>query len=397
MRHWLTFCTAALVAVTFFFTSLASAEAENRIVLRPHVLKDPGTGNMDSHVVLAPVGWKVEGGGWWPPPQLFKILPSQDIKVTAPDGRQVHVGPAMAAVDIRPSEVILQQLGMVRPPEGSIDAGNLVLYMPDNLMQWRSWLQDTILPKAYPQARNIRVTNLSVVPEMTAMLQRAIEPMKQQHMQLAQQSQMMGVPMNAFADGAFLSAHVTLEEDGQQWEMLFVFGHAFFGTDTQMGRQIHWVIEPNIGFRAPAGQLESNMPLLMTIANSVQQTPQWTRMKADHMAKMNQIAIKGAADRSRIIAESNREIGRIITEGYQARQASQDESHRQFINAIRGVEEYNDPSKEYPVQLPNNYQHVYSNSNGDYILTNDPMYNPNADPVLNNLNWNRLDVYKPQR
>ena len=119
-------------------------------------------------------------------------------------------------------------------------------------------------------------------------------------------------------------------------------------------------------------------------------------MKSDHNAKMNQIAAKGAADRSRIIADSNREISRMITEGYENRVRSQDESHRKFINAIRDVEEYHDPSKDYPVQLPNNYNHVYSNSNGDYILTNNPNYDPNRDQSINNLNWNRLEVYQPQ-
>lgn len=395
MRYGLNFCLAAVVAIVFL--SASHATGQDRIVLKPHLVKDPGSGNMDSHVLLVPAGWQVEGKAWWPPPQLFNILPSQDIKVTAPDGRQVHVGPSISAVDFRPSPATLQQLGIQRPAEGSVDGGNLVLYMPDNLPQWQAWLQNKTLPQAFPQARNIRVTNLSVVPELTAVLRKALEPIKQQQMQLVQQSQMMGIPMNAFADGAFLAAHATMEENGKQWEMLFVFGTVFFGSDNQMGRQIHWAVEPNIAFRAPAGQLEANMPLMMAVANSVQPTPQWSRMKADHSAKMNQIAAKGAADRSRIIADSNREVSRIINEGYENRVRSQDESHRKFVNAIRGVEEYNDPSKDYPVHLPNNYNHVFSNSNGEYILTNDVNYNPNSDQSINNLNWNRLEVHQPQR
>lgn len=397
MRYVMNFCLAAVSAVVLLSASHALAQAGDRIVLKPHVVKDPGSGNMDSHVVLVPAGWQVEGQAWWAPPQLFNILPSQDIKVTAADGRQVHIGPSVSAVDIRPTPAMLQQMGIQRPAEGSVDGGNLVLYMPDNLPQWQAWLQNKILPQAHPRARNIRVVNLSVVPELTAVLRKALEPIKQQQMQLVQQSQMMGIPMNAFADGAFLAAHATMEENGQQWEMLFVFGTVFFGSDNQMGRQIHWAVEPNIAFRAPAGQLEANMPLMMAVANSVQPTPQWSRMKADHIAKMNQIAAKGAADRSRIIAESNREVSRMITQGYESRMASQDESHRKFVNAIRGVEEYNDPNKEYPVHLPNNYDHVFSNPNGEYILTNDVNYDPNRDQAINNQNWDRLKVYQPQR
>lgn len=368
-----------------------------RVVLKPHVTKDPGSGNMDSHVVLVPAGWTVEGGAWWPPAQLFKILPSQDIKVTGPDGTQVHIGASIAAVDFRPSAYTVQQLGISRPQEGSVDSGSLVLYMPDNLPEWQGWLQNKILPQSYPKARNIRVTNLAIIPELTAILRRQIEPLKQMTFQNAQQMQAMGQPTTPFADGAFLAAHVTLEEGGQQWEQLHIFGSVFFGSDNQLGRQIFWAIEPNVTYRAPAGKLESSMPLMMAIANSVQPTPQWTKMKSDHIAKMNQIAAKGAADRSRIIADSNREISRIITEGYESRMASQDESHRKFINAIRDVEEYKDPSRDYPVHLPNNYDHVYSNGNGEYILSNDVNYDPNRDQNINNLNWDRLEVYKPQQ
>src|SRR3954469_9909995 len=57
------------------------------IVLKMATVSDPGSGNMPSHTILAPAGWKVEGSAWWPPPALFNILPTQDIKVIAPDGR----------------------------------------------------------------------------------------------------------------------------------------------------------------------------------------------------------------------------------------------------------------------------------------------------------------------
>lgn len=370
---------------------------QERIVLRVHTLKDKGMNNMDSHRVLAPEGWSVEGGGWWPAPQYFKTLPSQDIKVTAPDGRQVHVGPGLALTDIRLSPMVAQQLGVAPPREGSIDGGFLVMGMPDNLPGWQQWLQNRTLPQAFPTARNIRVTHVTVIPELMELMRRQLEPIRQQQAQLNQQMQMMGGGMSNFCDAAVLAAHCTYEMDGRQWEQLFIYGIAFLGTDSQMGRQIWWSVEPNIGFRAPAGQLDANMTLMMAIANSVAPTPEWARMKSDHIGKMNEISARGAAERSRIIAQSNREISRIINDGYAAHQRTMDETHRKVINGIRGVEEYVDPSQEYPVQLPQHYQHVFGSGNGEYILTNDPMYNPNADQAFNNRNWDPLKVYQPQQ
>ena len=45
---------------------------------------------------------------------------------------------------------------------------------------------------------------------------------------------------------------------------------------------------------APEGQLDSALPTLMDIAMSVREVPNWSRLKAQHLAKMQQIKIEGA-------------------------------------------------------------------------------------------------------
>lgn len=357
------------------------------VVMKPVTLTDPGMSGMESHTVLVPAGWKAEGGGWWPGANFFRVLPSQDIKVVAPDGCIVRVGPGIAAVDFYPNP----QLGVARPAEGGVDNGYPVLYMPHDIDQWKTWLLEKGIAKSYPDAKNIRLKQLLVIPELTQLMQKQLEPIKQLQEQQNQQSAGLS---RSFLDGSVYGATVTYEQEGKKWEHLFVYGASYLGMDSQLGRQLWWSIEPNVSYRAPAGELDAKLPLMMTIANSVRMTPQWQKMKADHMAKMNQIDRKGAADRSRIIAQSNREISKIITDGYKERQAIQDETHRQVINSIRGVEDYAVPGGSTTVQLPNTYDHVYGNSNGEYILTNDANYNPNTDPNLNNQTWNTLEVAK---
>ncbi len=370
-------------------TTAPAAPPRDAIVLTQHTLKDPGSNNMPSHTVLAPKGWAVEGNAFWPHPNFFRILPSQDIKATAPDGRQVHLGPNLGAIDYIPSHQS-QQMGFNRPEEGSASDGYLVLYMPENLDAWATFLKEKGIAQNYPEATDIHVNEVVIVPELTQVIKKQYEPILQQLAQQNQQSAMLGLNMQSAGDAAVLAANATYTLDGKRYEQLFVFGTSYLLTDSDTGRQVFWSIEPNVAYRAPAGELEKSMPLLMTIANSLRPTPQWAKMKADHIAKMNQIAAQGAADRSRIIAESNREISRIITEGYEQRQASMDRSHRQTINAIREVDDFTTPGSNTTVQLPYHYNHIYTNGNNEYILTDDALYNPNLDPTLNQHDWQTM-------
>lgn len=357
--------------------------AAGAIVLKMRTLLDPAMSNMPSFSVLVPTGWNVSGGAWWPPQNLMNIMPSQDVTVTAPDGRMVRVGPTLSVVDPRPA----QGAGAQRPAEGSTADGLPVIAMPYGVDQWRVFLQQRSIPQNFPNARNISVDQIVIIPELTAILQRKLAPGRQQQQQIDQQWIASGLQRQSTVDGAVLAASCKFEDNGQNYEMLMLFGTGFLAVDTQQGRQIYWGVEPNLTFRAPAGQLQANMPLMLTIANSVQMVPQWEQMKLDHMAKMHQIAAKGTADRSRIIADSGREIGKIITEGYEQRQATMDRTSQNVINSIRGVGDYTTPGSGTSVQLPSQYEHIFASGNGEYILTNDPLYNPNTDQNLSNQNW----------
>lgn len=384
----------ALIGLTFSspasVADAAGPATAPTIVMRRHVLVDKGMGGMKSHTVLAPDGWKVEGGAWWPGPGFFKILPSQDVKVIAPDGRLVHVGPSLSAVDYRPSPYAQQHLGQQRPREQSADQGNIVLYMPDNPEQWKTFALEKAFKPSFPKATNMRLDRVVTIPELTTVLQKQLEPIRQTQAQSARQAQALGIRQSSFCDGAVLAATCFYEDGGKKWEHLLVFATAQFGLDSDVGRQIFWSIEPSVSYRAEAGELDASMPLLMAIANSVRPTPEWAQMKADHAAKMNQIAAKGAADRADIIARSNREISRTINDAYRARSESQDRTHAAFIKSIREVEDYAVPGGEATVQLPNHYGHVFTNKSGEYLLTDDSNFDPNIDPLFKDKSWESM-------
>src|SRR6185295_5260515 len=134
-----------------------------RIVMKQHVLTDKGMGDMKSHTVLAPDGWKVEGGAWWSGVNFFKILPSQDVAITAPDGRRVRLGPSLGLKDYLPSEYAARQLRAVRPAEGTAAEGYLVLHMPSTPDEWRTFIAEKAVRSNFPAATDIQVVRVVVV------------------------------------------------------------------------------------------------------------------------------------------------------------------------------------------------------------------------------------------
>jgi len=367
----------------------ARPAADAQLVLQQHTLYDPASGGMASHTILAPKGWSVAGGAWWARRELFSVLPSQNVLLAAPDGRFVNIGPNFAATDYRPAADAWQWGGQ-RPAEGSVDNGYPVVYLPDTLEDWSHWLQNTALPAEYPQARRVRVTNAVIIPELTELLRRKQEPLRRQQEIDNYNYAMSGAGVRGFCETAALAFEWSYRYEGQDFDAMIVMAYSAFGNESQAGTQVWWGLEPVVTFGAPKGELDAAMPLLQALANSLRITPQWAQMKTDHMRALNRIAAKGAADRSAIIADTNREINQIINDGWNERSKSMDSTHAKYINSIREVENYTVAGSNTAVELPSNYGHVFSNGRGEYILTDDALFDPNTDPAFNGANWNSM-------
>ena len=140
------------LATTLLLALAATASASDDVKLSVHTFQDPGSRGMDSHTVLVPEGWKVEGGAFWANQRYFNVLPSQDVAVTAPDGRSVRVEPTMMAKDFIPPA----NLGMQRPQRGASDNGYPILPMPGDLPEWKRWYQDELIAMSVEGAERIR-------------------------------------------------------------------------------------------------------------------------------------------------------------------------------------------------------------------------------------------------
>ena len=64
-----------------------------------------------------------------------------------------------------------------------------------------------------------------------------------------------------------------------------------------------------------------------------------------------------------------------------------DKVSQKFSDNTLGIDRYYDPYEEREVQLPSGYNHAWSNNNGEYIMSDNPNFNPN---VGSNLNWESM-------
>ncbi len=212
----------------------------------------------------------------------------------------------------------------------------------------------------------------------------------------------IGVPTRVKADTARL--RVSYERQGQRQEewltaMTFVRATpapAFDPTTGQIGQTLSYVCGADYVFAAtaPAGRLQANEKLFRAILGSIRVDPGWLGRVQQVQANIQAAEIKGAADRSRIIAKSAEDTRRIVSETYQRSQESQDRSSARWTQAYRGVETFRNPATGDTVELSNRYGNAWSNGHDEYLLSDSPGFDPNS---VSRENWTRLERAEPAR
>jgi hypothetical protein len=97
-----------------------------------------------------------------------------------------------------------------------------------------------------------------------------------------------------------------------------------------------------------------------------------------HNQRMAEISAKGAADRAAIRSQTVRDIAEINAAGWKSRQQSLDRMHRDNVDTVREVNRYNDPANNRQVELSSHYNHGFRTSDGRYVATDNPNFNPGA-------------------
>lgn len=335
--------------------------------LKPVVCIDTDGLGIEAFRLLAPVGWESGGGVYWP---------MDNPAMPAVIAFQVHNPAGNEALDIFPNLAFYwttNSMALMTCPPGSRYFGNEVR-PPVGAVQA---LCEIVVPRFRGQIAGLRVVRQESLPELA----RAVG---------AGASVPGGM---TWADSARVRLHYpwggsTIEEDVYGVvEVTRVPVPAMFG----MAENIFWMIEYLFSCRAAAGRLDSLADLFRVMVHSIRLNPVWHArcQQVIQYLVQNQIQhIRNIGQISRMLSQTAAEIREEQLASYYHRQQVMDRLATDWSQAIRGVDEYYNPFEERPVELPTGYRQAWVNNLGEYILSDDPTFNPNVGSTLH---WESME------
>ena len=200
-------------------------------------------------------------------------------------------------------------------------------------------------------------------------------------------------------------ARVRYTEDGQVWEE--EFRHTALASTYRLQNEFMLTEQSLCGVfdvrsvRAPAGELDARLPTLLVVAASVRETPQWstaiTKMRleiAQARAAGRQAAFEQAQANARRTASSD--ISDMQMDSWRRRQDSMDRMQKASVDAIHETQDFR-RADGTTWTVSNQYSRAFSNAGGQVVLTNDPSFDPGADPRFGGVNWEPLQRVDPFR
>jgi hypothetical protein len=157
------------------------------------------------------------------------------------------------------------------------------------------------------------------------------------------------------------------------------------------GSGYDWRLVNLMSLRAPKGQLDGNDKLFLLIASTLHPDPNWKTYSDGVITKLYQAKTQEIAKQNAIIAQFQQHVIDTINGVVANQQAGAERAAYGQDQIIRGVQTFRDPSSGATYEMSSQYNHAWLNGNNEYIMSDDPNYNPNGD--LNG-NWTQL---QPQR
>lgn len=153
---------------------------------------------------------------------------------------------------------------------------------------------------------------------------------------------------------------------------------------------IHAVGQTALG--APKGKLDGNDKLFRVVISSMQPTPRYTTYSNKWIASYYQTQANKEAAMDKIQAD----LDNFATQTYlhmsaNAQRVSDIGFHASDQN-LRDVQTYRDPSTGQTFELSNQYNHAWLNGSNQYLLSDDPNFNPNSQLSGS---WNELQPVGP--
>ncbi len=142
-----------------------------------------------------------------------------------------------------------------------------------------------------------------------------------------------------------------------------------------------------VAMRCPAGKEAEARKLLSMVMSSFRINPQWQQGVQQMMNNVAAVEQSETAKRAAIQRDAANYSADLQQRTWEEGQASQDRISEQWGQTLRGVETWHEAGGG-SVELSSGYNEAWSRPDGSYILSNDPLFDPN---VALQENWKKLD------
>jgi hypothetical protein len=360
-RSWITFLLAGLAPLTGLAAEPGYLRLRRVEIVDRRGFEKP----MPAMSLLVPADWSFDGQVRYAqkigdPADLVKLA----FRTASPDGRlalEMFPGWSWAWAD---DPMMRQAMQNQNAMAAQLGGARAELGPP---MSARDFLTRVAVPRLRPGAK---VLGIEPIPAVDA-------PLREQVAQAQALAAQAGVQMRLRADHG--RARLQLPPGkvaGDEWLTVVVFTRAtampsMNPATGQMGQSATYqsTAEQLFAMRAPPGELPANQKLFDTVLSTVRLDPTWQGRVTQVQANMSAANVQGARDRSRIIAQSAEQTRRTLQEGYEHRQAALDRSAERWSDAMRGVQNFRDPTTGENVKLSNEYAHAWVSGNGEYVMS----------------------------
>lgn len=326
---------------------------------------------MEAYSMLVPKGWKSTGGITWKVghPCMAEVINNR-LTVTSPDGHYALEFYPLQQWDWWDDQLMLQtQMQQAQNP----------VFRRCNIAQPMDAGQFLRGPMA--QEMGAQVTGIEPSEELDKAL-------RQQAQAANQQFQQAGVSIESrpsavigtlrYPDG---SSGVALCSIGMQvsWMPNYMTGGQSAGYSCQATQKI--------ALRCPPGKEAEARQLLSTVMTSLRINPQWQQGVQQMVSNVAAMEQRETMKRSAIQRDAANYSADLQQRTWEEGSASRDRIAEGWSQTLRGVETWRDASGG-SVELSSGYNEAWSKPDGTYILSNNPLFDPN---VAFQEDWKKLE------
>lgn len=336
-------------------------EGKDYILLKRYRVMDPSgfAQPVEAASFLLPANWQAEGGVQWNTSRCLSDIVQLSVHAASPDKKyELFVFPTTQFDWVNNDQM------MYALRTGGYGSGCTIAQPVDAA---------GYIMQAMPQL--VKATAVSAAP---------IAAMEQQLKQQAAQYSAPGYTIvPSAAEGKLQFA------DGSEGIALCIISQiiqSIPGYDGSNISHFQTAVTNRVVLKYPKGEDKRARNIMSTIQSSVRVNPVWMNAIQSMFNNIRKMVQDETWKRIQISQQAQQEISNNITRGWEQRNDNPDKSSQWFSEYIRGVDTWTDGGGN-KVELTSGYSNAWQKSDGSYLLSNDPSFDPN---VTFQENWSRL-------